>query len=248
LVELLVVIAIISLLAGLLLPALENALEQARKTQSMSNLRQIILGLSNYANDYRGQVPPNAIIRETGFKSVSADFIYRSYNSGGYSAKMDLRKVANEYDFNEATAQPSIDSQVWWLPDNHPEADVSSANLISSPYLYFVETSPFLSPIKMSQASSQTALSGDVNWIRYHASFGTRVDGPYLDPVEVRYYLPSHYNAHRGTFYRFGLPLAEEMCGHFAFYDGHVKWFQGPGDLKWWKVNMNSVNYLIPNP
>lgn len=52
LVELLVVIAIISVLAGLLLPALEGALAQARLIRCGSNLRQVGLGTRMYIDDF----------------------------------------------------------------------------------------------------------------------------------------------------------------------------------------------------
>ncbi|MBN2711708.1 MAG: type II secretion system protein [Planctomycetes bacterium] len=53
LVELLVVIAIITILAGLLLPALSQAIESARMTACMSNKKQLGLGFLQYAEDYR---------------------------------------------------------------------------------------------------------------------------------------------------------------------------------------------------
>lgn len=57
LVELLVVIAIISILAGLLLPALEDAVSSARNIHCQNNLRQIYLAFPVYAEDYNDHVP-----------------------------------------------------------------------------------------------------------------------------------------------------------------------------------------------
>ncbi|MEI6423677.1 MAG: type II secretion system protein, partial [Lentisphaerota bacterium] len=57
LVELLVVIAIISILAAMLLPALKNAKDMAKRSACTSNHKQTGLALLMYAGDYNGCYP-----------------------------------------------------------------------------------------------------------------------------------------------------------------------------------------------
>ncbi len=60
LIELLVVVAVIGLLAGLLLPALNQARDKARSARCLSNLRQIGMALTLYADEYEERYPYTA--------------------------------------------------------------------------------------------------------------------------------------------------------------------------------------------
>ena len=57
LIELLVVIAIIAILAAILFPVFAKAREKARTAACQSNIKQILLGIKMYVEDYDGRFP-----------------------------------------------------------------------------------------------------------------------------------------------------------------------------------------------
>ena len=71
LVELLVVISIIAILIGLLLPAVNSAVESARQTKTLNNLRQLGIGLTSYVS--KKQVFPYAGVYASPASVIAAE-------------------------------------------------------------------------------------------------------------------------------------------------------------------------------
>lgn len=57
-VELLIVVAVIAILAGMLLPALNKAMQRAKTTNCIGNYKQIYSALIMYSNDWMDALPP----------------------------------------------------------------------------------------------------------------------------------------------------------------------------------------------
>jgi prepilin-type processing-associated H-X9-DG protein/prepilin-type N-terminal cleavage/methylation domain-containing protein len=85
LIELVLVIALIAILAALLLPSIEQVRQRARRTQCVSNLRQIGVAFLSFANSHEDKFPILVSVANGGILEFATgkydDFTYRNFQA-----------------------------------------------------------------------------------------------------------------------------------------------------------------------
>ena len=245
LIELLVVIAIIAILAGLLLPAVSKARESGRRATCTSNLRQIAIGFSLYAGDFRGFLPPttgsNPWVKNG--NAYWADFLQPYVDSSvptnnrGYSGISAGNQKART--FNGDYTCPSSDlsctgycSQVWHCPSMtnrfpdtaalayayHYNDNACQAEVTNSPAWYGQPFSYIKAPSQFFLVvdTSTTTDPGD-----YRLYFANGVSYHGTDPWSLPSSTPNLF--HNG---RFNALFAD---GHVAIQPGSLVTYGQPG-------------------
>ncbi len=212
LIELLVVIAIISILASILFPVFARARENARRTNCMSNLKQIGLGFMQYTQDYDEKFPP------------------------AIPGTWRLRPVDYKVDANPSKPSGrflSFDGGATWVLGNY----VTWMDLIF-PYINNVQV--FVCPSFVEEAATPRSPSYGYNNLISQVSAGGHGIGlaQITRPAEIvltmdypiYYGLYANGTEYCGSFQNPASAYYNKVWPHLAggtinFTDGHAKWF-----------------------
>jgi prepilin-type N-terminal cleavage/methylation domain-containing protein len=139
LIELLVVIAIIAILAGLLLPALANAKEKARKITCVNNSRQWALACQMFAEDNNDAVPDEGdtvgYINSTGTLTSTDNYHDAWYNA--VPLYINLPSLIEMYAYSNAPV-PSTKSIFSCPTCPPPNPSVGYLNPLSVRFAFFM--------------------------------------------------------------------------------------------------------------
>jgi prepilin-type N-terminal cleavage/methylation domain-containing protein/prepilin-type processing-associated H-X9-DG protein len=215
LVELLVVIGIISILISILLPALNNAREQSRKTKCAAGLHNIGIAMNVYANENKRKLPAHAGPGNNWLWDLpiaTRDAIVRAgaVRDSFYCPSGDLQNDDVLWSYNGWTV-----SGYWWLTQRL-SGPLSGAGVQLQNYP--TDAPAFMRELRKRidlPRAAEVELVADANISTGNPPRFAGIDGGW----------PSHRSNHlrRGN---------QGVGGYILFLDGHVAW----RDIKEMKV------------
>jgi len=182
LIELLVVIAIIAILVALLLPAVQQAREAARRTQCKNNLKQIGLALHNYHDVYR-VFPPGNVHKAGSQRTASlaaygwAVFILPQMEQQTVFETLNVNH--RDLDLTLRNAQGKLLAQktlpMYRCPSDRM-SDLNSKRSFNNPYKIHVATSNYVGVIGTRWATPyQVVVNGRDPWGMLYGDSKTRM-------------------------------------------------------------------------
>ena len=246
LIELLVVIAIIAILAGLLLPALAKAKNKANRIACMNNLRQLGLGSTMYAGDFRGHYsgptwwPGLLATIPAGSDREGSDddlnWLYPSYvkNLNAFVCPSTKNKVAST---TSPMPPPSIERYVNDLRDNGATREAKGTSFeVFGNIQSRKKTESTVATAKIT--ANGTVGSGlPVGTIIGPARIFVITDGDdhtqAVDPGNINNYPSTPQDNHT------------DEGSNFTFCDGHSEWVPQTRFLKVWNTTHDS-NRTVP--
>ncbi|MEN6547356.1 MAG: DUF1559 domain-containing protein [Armatimonadia bacterium] len=203
LIELLVVIAIIAILAAILFPVFAKAREKARQSSCLSNVKQIGLGLIQYAQDYDEKLP-------------------RHYYSLGVAHTLPDGRSSSDMIWAEMIYPYVKNAQVFRCPSDSEALNWADA----ATYNYFFNYYP-------NGSATNSLLHRSLGAINYPSEVVMCGDGasyiadPLAAPPQVQ--RPQYWNTPTGGSYIYDSVQARHNDGcNMVFVDGHGKWIGFP--------------------
>jgi len=213
LIELLVVIAIIAILAAMLLPALASAKEKAKRSLCGSNLKQIGIGCTMFANDNADLYPVAAF--NTG---------WNAYNPWQLSTTLADSAKELGLNTNNVQANGSVNGSTIWSCANRPTLPAlnTAGGTWSIGYQFYggiptwtsataTKTGTSASPVKNSTSKPGWMLAADLV-VQLNSAAWT---DPAAATYSGTYGLPAHKKGGAST----------PAGANEVFTDGSVQWF-----------------------
>jgi hypothetical protein len=164
------VLSITALPIGLLLPAVQKVREAAVRIQSANNLKQLSIGMMNYADDHQGRLPPAVVYDGQGKPLYSWRVLLLPYIENGHPYK--------QFHLDEAWDSPNNSKLLSMMPKVYAPPDSAASNdktvtfyqVLDGPGAAFnSDPSKGLQPFQVPGVSAQLKES---SWVtRYPASF-----------------------------------------------------------------------------